>query len=59
MNDELKIGMSEPVLDVPLASGEVVVRDDHLVAFQHQFVDLEVTMLDMFAQINFNSSWEK
>ena len=47
VNDELKVWMSEPVFDVPLASGEVVVRHDHLVALQHQFVDLKVTTFEI------------
>ena len=30
MNDELEVGMTDPVLDVALPAGEVVVGDDHL-----------------------------
>jgi hypothetical protein len=41
MNDKLKIWMSQPMLYIPLSSGEVVVRHNHLMALQHQLVNLQ------------------
>jgi hypothetical protein len=33
--DELKVGMTEPMFNVPASTGEVVVERDDLVTFLH------------------------
>lgn len=41
MDYEFKVWMTQPMVNVSFTSGEIVVRDNNLVALQHKFIHLK------------------